>query len=198
MWPTTVDTNKPGAGMIAGGLAIGDFAVSLRVSHPGFNLVQNLLFAEPGIFEASDLRSANGCLPLQAPLQDKLDEVIGETDEVESNSITADRIELIRASDVQNLRFGIAGAGEIGGRIAAREWMLPLMRGGNKSHASIVAEPGLLDLDQLCDFGIGGIQRFELFEAAGPHAGLIERAVVRQNMLLATASEKDTYTEKQG
>jgi hypothetical protein len=96
------------------------------------------------------------------------------------------------------LRFGITSAGEIGGRIAAREWMLPLVSGGHKGHASIVAEPGLLDLHELRDFGIGRIQRFELFEAAGPHAGLIERAVVRQNMLLAAANEKDTDTDKQG
>lgn len=197
MWPATVDANEPGAGVIAGGFAIGDFAVSLRVGHPGLNFVQNLFFAEPGIFQARDLRSADGCLPLQSPLEDELDEIIRKTDQVERDSITADGIELIGASNVKNLRFGIAGAGEIGGRIAAREGMLPLVSSGHKRNTSIVAKPGLLDLDQLRDFGIGGIQGFELFEAARPHAGLIERAVIRQNMLLAAANEKDTDTEKQ-
>jgi len=134
---------------------------------------------------------------LQASLQDKLDEIIRETDQVERDSITADGIELVRASDLKNLRFGIAGAGEIGGRIATGEWMLSLVSSGHKRDASIVAEPGLLDLDQLSDFGIGGIQGFELFEAAGPHAGLIKRAVVRQDVLLAAANEKDTDAEKQ-
>jgi len=146
-WLTTVDTHEPGAGMIADGFAIGDFAVGLRVGHARFDLVPNLLFGKPGIFQARDLRSAKRRLSLKTALQNKLHEIVRKTDEVESDSIAADGIELIHSRDIKNLRFGIAGAGEIGDRIAAREWMLPLMSCGDKGHASIVAEPGLLDLD---------------------------------------------------
>jgi len=183
--------------MIAGSFAISDFAVGLRVRHTRFDLFQNLFFAKPGIFQARDLRSAKRCLPLKTALQNKLHEIIRKTDEAESDSIAADGIELIGSRDVKNLRFGIARASEIGYRITAREWMLSLVSCGDKGHTSIVAEPGLLDLDQLRDLGIGRIQRFELLEAAGPHAGLVKRAVIRQNVLL-TAHEENTDTEKQG
>jgi hypothetical protein len=184
--------------MIADRFATSDFAIGLCVRHPRFDFVQNLFFGESGIFQARNLRSAKRRIALQAALQNKLDKIIGETDKPESNRIPAYDIELIRSRHVKNLRLGVAGTGEIGGRFAAHEGMLSLVSCGHQCDTSIVAEPGLLDLHELRDFGIGRIQRFELFEAAGPHAGSIEGAVVRQNMLLAAANEKDTDTDKQG
>src|SRR6266853_6449834 len=74
--------------------------------------------------------------------------------------------------------------------------MLPLVCSGDQGHASVVAQARLLDLNTLRDLGVRGIQFFELLEAAGPHAGLVEWAIIRQDMLLATGQENE-HTEEQ-
>ena len=73
------------------------------------------------------------------------------------------------------------------------------MRGGNQGHTSVIADSCFLGFDQLRDFGIGSVEGLELFEAAGPHAGLVERAIVGKDVLMATAREdcEDTQTGKQ-
>src|SRR5882757_7255651 len=74
--------------------------------------------------------------------------------------------------------------------------MLPFVRGGDQGHASVIAQASLLDLDELRDLGIRSIQFLQFLEAAGPHARLVEGAIIRQDMLLATRQE-DEHTEKQ-
>ena len=193
----STDANKAGAGVITGRFASGDFAVGLGVGHARLDFVQNLFLGKTRIFQARDLRRAERGMPLKTTLQNKLHEAVGQADEAESDGIPADGIELIGSGNFKNLRFGIARAGEIGGRVAAGERMLAFVSGGNKSYASIVAQSSLLDLYELGDLGIRGIQRFEFLEAAGPHAGSVERTVIRQRMLMAADHEKDTDTEKQ-
>jgi hypothetical protein len=75
--------------------------------------------------------------------------------------------------------------------------VLSLVSDGDQSYARIIAQPRLLDLNELGDLGIRGVQRFELLEARGPHTGFVERAVIRQQMLVATDGEKNTGTKKQ-
>jgi hypothetical protein len=193
-----VDTNEAGASMITSRFAHHDFAIGLCIGHSGLDFVQNLLFAEAGVFQARDLGRAQRGMALQAALQDELNEIVGQTDKAESHGVSADGIELIGASDVKNLRFGISRASEVSGCIAAGEGMFPFVSGGDESYASIVAQSSLLDLDNLRNFPIRGIQLLELLNAAGPHAGSVERAIVRQHMTLATDRGEDQHTEKQG
>jgi hypothetical protein len=56
----STDANEVGVGMVAGGFAGGGFLVGLRVSHPGADFLEDLFFAEAGIFQAADLGSAHG------------------------------------------------------------------------------------------------------------------------------------------
>src|ERR1700738_4583908 len=177
--------------------ASGDFAVGLGIGYARLNFVQNLLFGEAGILQARDLRSAQRGMPLKTALQNKLHEVIRQTDEAEGYGVAADGVELIGPGNFKNLRFGIACAGEIGGRVAAAERVFSLMGGSNKSHARIITQPRLLNLYELSDLEIRGIQRFELLQTARPHARFVERTVIRQQMLVAADHEKDTDTEKQ-
>ena len=72
----TVNTDEAGTGVIACRFTGRNFAVGLRIGHARFNLVQNLLFGEAGIFQARDLRHAQCGLPLQVALQNNLHEVV--------------------------------------------------------------------------------------------------------------------------
>jgi hypothetical protein len=192
-----VHANEAGAGVITSRFAGGNFAVGLRIGDTRFDFVQDLLFGKAGVFQARDLGHAEGGKPLQSALQNNLDEVVRQTDEPESDCVSTDGVQLIRASDVKDLRLGVASPCEIRCRVTARERMLPLVRRGDQGHASVVAQASLLDLNQLRDFGVRGIQFFELLEAAGPHAGLVERAIIRQDMFLAAGRQEDEHTEKQ-
>src|SRR5215472_4773599 len=61
----------------------------------------------------------------------------------------------------------------------------------NRLHASVVADSRLLHLCQLLHFGVRSIQLLELLDVARPHAGLVERTVIRKQMLIASVkSEK--------
>ena len=64
--------------------------------------------------------------------------------------------------------------------------MLMIVRIRNHRHASVVADSCLLHFRKLPHFGVRSIQRLELLDAARPHAGLIERAVIGEQMLVAS------------
>src|SRR5229473_2483877 len=75
--------------------------------------------------------------------------------------------------------------------------MLALVRVGYQSNASIVTDPGLFQPYELRDFQIRSVQSFELLDAAGPHPRLVERTIIREQMLVAPAHpEEDEHTEK--
>ena len=59
MSPSAVNAHETAAGAVARVFASGDFAVGLRVRHSCFDLVENLLFREAGIFQPRDLRIMN-------------------------------------------------------------------------------------------------------------------------------------------
>ena len=68
---------------------------------------------------------------------------------------------------------------------------------GNQSYASVVTDPGLLQLYELRDLHIRGVQGFELLDVAGPHPQLIEGPIIRERMLVApTHPDEDEHTEK--
>jgi hypothetical protein len=183
--------------VIAGRFASGDFAVGLRIGETRLDLVQDRLLGKTRILQVRDLRSAEGPMPLKAALQNKLHEAVRQADKAKRDGIAADGIELISAGNLQNLLLRISRAGEICGGVAAGERMLSFVRSGNKSYASIVAQPSLLDFHELGDLGIRRIQLFEFLEAAGPHARLVKRSIIRQRMLVATDRKEDRDAGKQ-
>jgi len=80
-----------------------------------------------------------------------------------SRSMTASPpmiIQLIRFCNFQNHRFGVTSTDKVDSGIGARKRMLALVRAGNQGYASIVANPGLLQLYELRHLHIRGVQRF--------------------------------------
>src|SRR5438045_8501159 len=68
---------------------------------------------------------------------------------------------------------------------------------GNQSYASVVTDPGLLQLYELRDFHIRGVQGFELLDVAVLHPQLIEGPIIRERMLVApTRRDEDEHAEK--
>ena len=177
--PAATDAHETCPGTIAGRFARGDLAVRLSVRETGFDLVQNLLLRQTGIFQASDFRGADRRMSLQAALQNILHETVRQADKAKSDRIAADGIQLIGLCNLKNLVFGVSGSGEINGRFATDERMLFFVRGGNEGYASVIAQPSLLCLHELGDLGIRRIQLLQVLEAAGPHASLVERTIVR-------------------
>src|SRR5580658_1646388 len=56
----------------------------------------------------------------------------------------------------------------------------------------------MLQLGELGNLQVTGLEGFHFVQSGRPHSGLIEGAVIRKGMLLATRQQKSTHTEKQG
>jgi hypothetical protein len=194
--PAAAHAGKTGAGVVARSFAGGDLFICLGIGHAGVDALENLFFGEPGIFQARDFGTAECPAPLQVASKNDLDEVVRESDQAQRHGIAADGVELVGARDFQNLRFGVTSIRQVCGGITADKRMPFFVSSGDQGHAGVIAQPGLLGLYELRHFGIGGVERLELLEAAGPHAGLVQRTIVGQRMLLA-ARKEDTGTEKQ-
>jgi hypothetical protein len=104
--------------MIAHRFAGSDLAIGLRVGHAGVDVLENLFFGEPGILQARNFGTAERGERFETALQNKLDEIVGQPDQVQGNGIAADGVELVGLRDFQNLRFGVTGARQICGGIA--------------------------------------------------------------------------------
>src|SRR5258708_6336683 len=129
-------------------------------------------------------------------MQDQIDGGIGKANQPQHDSIAADDIQLIRFRNFQNHRFGVTSTHKVDSGIGARKRMLALVRAGNQGYASIVSNPGLLQLYELRDLHIGGVQGFELLDVAGPHPRLIEGTIIRERMLVAPAHpEEEEHAE---
>ena len=191
-----MDPHETRTRMIAGRFSIGGFLFGLRFGLALFDALDDLLFTQAGIFQASDRRAAHRRAPFEPPAQHKFQRRIRQTNQPQSHEISTQRIEFVRLGDFQNLRFGVPGGDEVGGGFATNKRVFVVVGGFDQGHTGIVAKIGLLDSDQLRDFGVGGIERFELFETAGPHAGPVKRAIIRQRMMPAPGN-KNTYPEKQ-
>ena len=68
-----------------------------------------------------------------------------------------------------------------------------LARVSNQSYASVIREAGLFQLYELRHFVIGNVQFFEFFNAAGPHPRLVERTIIRERMLIASARPEEEH-----
>src|SRR5204862_4169715 len=122
--------------------------------------LENLLLGKSSILQAADFRAAHGSLTLQSPMQNQVDGGIVKPDQPQHDGIAADDIQLIRFRNFQNHRFGVPSAYKIDCGIGARKSMLALVRAGNQGYASVVTNAGLLQLYELRDFPIRGVQRF--------------------------------------
>src|SRR5579885_720316 len=182
--------NKARIGVSAFGLAKGDDLVGLRIGHAGFDLADDPAFREAGVFQAADFAAREGGLAGEFALHEELDGGIRKTDEAKRDKIAAHHVELICFGDIENLLVAETRALETANGIGAGEDVLVLMGGADQSDAGIVGEACLLEADELSDFRIGRVQRLQLLDAVGPHAGLVERAIVGERML--AAGRKDT------
>jgi len=61
-----------------------------------------------------------------------------------------------------------------------------VVRRGYQLHAHFIADTGIFQRDQLIHFGIANVEFLEVFEAAGPHASLVQLPVVGKRMGMAT------------
>src|SRR6202011_5132556 len=68
---------------------------------------------------------------------------------------------------------------------------------GNQRDAGVVGDAGMLEADQLLDFGVRNVERLELLGGGRAHPGLIERAIVRERVLMATAGQEQRNAESQ-
>src|SRR6266850_1430878 len=185
------------SGMIARHFADGGFPVGLHVGHAQIDALENLFFRQPGIFQAPDLRASYRPLPRQPPVQNLIHGSVGKSDQTQHHRVPADNVELIAFRNLQNHSVAIARARKVNRRIRAREQVLVFVRVANQRHARVVADPSLLHLHQLRDFRIRSVQLFQFFDVAGPHARLIERTIVGEQMLIASAySQKSKNAEK--
>jgi len=189
--------HEAGPRVVASGFARRRFLIRLRVGHARLDALHNLFFREAGIFQASDLRAPHGWNAFQAAVQNDIHRAIGEPHQPQQHGIAADNVDLIDGCDFQDDWLGVPRLEEVHGGIGAREVMLVLVRVGDQSDARIVADAALLQPDELLNLGVRGVQFFELLDGAGPHARLIEGAIIRERMLVASArTEEDKHAEK--
>ena len=110
---------------------------------------------------------------------------VGESDELESDSVDADGVELVGVGDVEDLLFRETGAGQIGSGFRADEKMFANMGSADQVDASVIAEASVLQFDDLGDFRVRDIEPFQLLDVAGEHPRLVQRTIGREGMLMA-------------
>lgn len=192
-----VHARETSSGMIARRFADEGFPVGLRVGHAQTDALENLFFRQPGIFQAPDLRAPHRRLPREAPVQNLIYGPVGKSHQPQHDRVSADDVELIVFRDLQNHGVAIAGARKVDRRVRARKQVLALVRVANQRHARVVAQPRLFHLYELRDFRVRGVQFFQFFDVAGPHASLIQRPIVGERMAIATAdSQHNKHPEK--
>src|SRR5207302_4339201 len=126
-------------------------------------------------------------------VQNQIDGGIGKPHQPQHDGVSADDIELIDYCNFQNHWLGISSAREADGVVGASKGVLVLVCVGNQSDTSVVRNSGLFQFYELRDFIIGGVQLFEIFDVAGPHPRLIERTIIRERMLIASARPEEDY-----
>jgi hypothetical protein len=192
-----VNANETHIRMIASLLARGGFLFGLLVGHTMIDALKNLLFRESNVFEAADFHTGKRRPPLHAAVKECLDSRIGEADKPQQYRFRADGVELVRASDLQNLRLCEACVLQIRDRFRASEHVLVRMSSADESDAGVIGYASLFELDELGHFLVRSVQRFELLDVVGPHSSPIERAVVGKKVLLASNRQEDARNEKQ-
>jgi hypothetical protein len=190
------DADKGCVFVIARALTSFNFLFGLFVGHSSMDAVEDLAFRQPRVFQPRDFGAGYNGQAIQMALKDELDGGIRKTDQLESNSVDADGIELVGVRDIENLLLRESGASQIRSGFGAQEDALVNVRGTHQLHASVIGDSCVLHLDDLRDFQVRDIEPFELLDVAGKHPRLVQRTIVRQGMLMA-ARRQDAYAEKQ-
>src|SRR5580704_7606559 len=138
--------------MIAGTLARVNFFFGLLVGHSGIDTIEDLPFRQTGVFEARNFRAGHDRLAIQMTVKNELNGGVGKTDKLESDGIDADGVELVGTSNLEDLRLGESGAGQVGCAIGTRERMFANVRSADQFNAGVVADPCVFKLDDLGDF----------------------------------------------
>ncbi len=192
--PAAVDTDE--TGLILRVLAGDNFFFGLRVGHPRLDALKNLLFRQAGVLEAPNLRAIERSQPLHAPVKNRLHRGVRETHELQGYRVGAEVIELVGAGDVEDLDFVDASLREASGGVRADKGVLMRVGRAKESNTSFVADARLLELHKLRHFLIGSVQPLELLDVAEIHPGLIERAIIRQEVLIAPTRKKGADAEE--
>jgi hypothetical protein len=191
------DADKRRVFVIACALASFDFLFGLFVGHSSMDAIEDLAFRQPGVFESRDFGAGHDRQAIQVALKDELNRGIRKTDQLESNSVYADGIELVGVRDIENLLLRKSGASQIGSGFGAEKDTLVNMRGAHQFHAGVIADSCVLHLYDLRDFHVRDIEPFELLDVAGKHSCLVQRTIVREGMLVAAGRRQNAYAEKE-
>ncbi len=151
----STNTYERSVGVIARPLACRDFLPGLFVGHSGINAFKDLTFGQSGILELRDFRAGHDRLAGQMLVENELHRGVRKPDELERDSVNADRVQLARVRDVEDLLLGESGAGQVSRRLRADEKDLVEMRGANQLHAGVIAKPRMFQLNDLGDFRAG-------------------------------------------
>jgi hypothetical protein len=138
---SAADAHKRGVFVIAGTLAGVDFLFGLFVGHSSIDAIEDLPFRQTGVFEARNFRAGHDRLAIQMTVKNELNGGVRETDKLESDGIDADGVELVGAGNLEDLRLGESGAGQVGGGIGTDEEMFLKVRGAHQFNAGVVANP---------------------------------------------------------
>ncbi len=144
--------------MIAGALASFDFFFGLFVGHSSVDALEDLAFRQPGVLEPRNFGAGHNRQAIQMALKNELDSGVRETDQLERNGVDADGVELVGVRDIENLLLRESSAGQIGSGFGAEEDALVNVRGADQLHASVIADPCVLHLDDLRDFQVRDIR----------------------------------------
>jgi hypothetical protein len=171
--------------MVAEGFALGDESFGGLVGKSLVDHVENLLLGHGGVFQTADLLAGKGRQTLNAPVNNRLHRGIREADELERDRFAAEDIDLIRLRHFQNLRIGVARAGQIHCRIGVGKFVMVRSSGFQKGETQIIGSASVFQLGELGDLQIAGLEGFHFVQRGGPHSRLIEGTVIGLRMFLA-------------
>jgi hypothetical protein len=183
--------------MIASALASANFRIGLLVGHSRMDALKDLAFCQTRVFEPRDLGTAHDGLAIQMTVKNKFHGRVRETDKLQGDGVDANGVELVGAGNLDDLRIAESSARQVGRGFGAHKEMLANVRGADQLDASIIADPRVLQLDDLGDFLVGRIEPLELLNSAGPHPRLVQRTEVREEMLITACQSEGAHTEKQ-
>ena len=183
--PAAAGADEVGVRVVARGFAGIGFGFGLLLGDALSDEFDDLFFGEAGIFQAADGGGANGRESLQFALQNRVDRGIRETDQTEHDGVAADGIELVGLRVGNDVGFGVTCVQKVRDRVCAAESAFVVVCGRDQGDASFVADAGALEAHKLLELGIGNVEGLKAIDGSGVHAGLVERAIIHQGVLVA-------------
>src|SRR6516162_1874666 len=184
-------------GVIAGRFTSGNLRFGLFGGEPLVDEFHNLLFRQPRILQPADLLARQSREAPGAAVDYGLDGGIGKAHELQRDGLAAEHIDLIGLRHGQDLLVCITRTGELDGGVRAVEFMLMIVRHLEQRKAEIIGSARLLQFRELRDFLVVDIQFLELVERGGPHARLVEQAVIRLFMFLASGKKQKQHSTEE-